>query len=295
MPPYLPFVLILLVGLARLPITNNVPSSLQPGITIPRIPRQLPPGPPPINITLTRPANITLQSTPHFQNGTMVLAAQNQNHWWLVDYWNSWSWYGKFTAVANQVQGLGPGDDVLILPLNQAFGSTLNLEWFQFDIDFHGSNVGTGNGWWGNVGWWIWNIDAPSPFGCLFGLPSQNYHHTPIGLAYAVGHTYEYWGWIVNGNFRFEVWDDSSGGYWQQDFSVPGTSPVSDPYCFSPASAVEGYTTPSIVSSVPYYQFNLPDSALPLFPTPKADLAFQADSQCLKQIWVVRPPVGCGR
>jgi hypothetical protein len=194
-----------------------------------------------------------VESTPHFQNGTWsrkyALPATPPNHWWLIDYWNAWNYYGSFTAVANSMTGLSSGDDVLILPLNLAYGSSTNLEWFQFDIDFNGG----GNGWPNNIWWGIWNVDAPS--GCSVSIPDSNYHPHTTGLTYTIGHAYHYQGSIVGGNFRFQIWDDSAGTNWYMDFSVPSTSQVYDTSCFSPASAVEGYTTPSSVSNVPYYEF----------------------------------------
>ena len=140
---------------------------------------------------------------------------------------------------------------MLILPLNLAYGSSTNLEWFQFDIDFNGGTAG----WPNNIWWGIWNVDAPS--GCLVYIPSSNYHPNTIGLTYTIGHTYHYQGSIVSGKFRFQIWDDTAGTNWYKDFSVPSTNQVYDSSCFSPASAVEGYTTPSTVSNVPYYGFTV--------------------------------------
>jgi hypothetical protein len=168
------------------------------------------------------------------------------NHWWLIDYWNSWNYYGSFVAASNTIAGLSPDDQVLILPLNLAYGSTLNLEWFQFDVDFFGD----GYVWWG-----IWNVDAPS--GCSVNIPDSNYHPHTIGLTYTAGHAYHYQGSIVNSNFRFQISDDTAGLNWYMDFTVPSTNQVYDSSCFSPASAVEGYTTPSSVSNVPYYRFTV--------------------------------------
>jgi len=196
-----------------------------------------------------------VQSTPHFQNGTWnrnyALPQTPSNHWWLINYWNAWSYYGSFVAVPNSITGLSSGDDVLILPLNLAYGASTNLEWFQFDIDFNGG----ANGWPNNIWWGIWNVDAPS--GCSVSLPNSNYHPNTIGLTYTIGHAYHYQGSIVGANFRFQIWDDSAGTNWYRDFTVPSTSQVSDSYCFSPASAVEGYTSPASVSNVPYYQFTI--------------------------------------
>ena len=197
----------------------------------------------------------SVQSTPRFQNGTWnrnyAVAEAPPNHWWLIDYWNAWNYYGSFTALANSITGLSSGDDVLILPLNLAYGSSTNLEWFQFDIDFNGG----ANGWPNNIWWGIWNVDAPS--GCSVYIPDSNYHPHTIGLTYTIGHSYHYTGSIVVGSFRFQIWDDSAGTNWYMDFSVPSTSQVYDNSCFSPASALEGYTTPSSVSNVLYYQFTI--------------------------------------
>ena len=45
----------------------------------------------------------SVQSTPHLQNGTWnrnyALPQMPPNHWWLIDYWNAWNYYGSFVAV----------------------------------------------------------------------------------------------------------------------------------------------------------------------------------------------------
>jgi hypothetical protein len=190
------------------------------------------------------------------------------NHWWLLDYWTpfppatsfAWNYYGSFTAVSNTITGLSTvnNDDVLILPLNLAYGTSSNFQWFQFDIDFSGKDHGTwpANGWYGNIGWWIWNIDASTTL-CAGTIPTANFHANPIGLPYTVGHAYHYTGTIVSGNFRFQMWDDTAGTNWYQDFPVPSTSEVMNWNCFSPASGVEGYTTPTAVGNVPTYGFTI--------------------------------------
>ena len=194
-------------------------------------------------------------STPRFWNGTWTraipaLPASPPNHWWLIDYWNAWNYYGSFTAVANSISGLSLDDDVLILPMNLAYGSSSTWQWFQFDIDFNGG----ANGWPNNIWWGIWNVDSP-------GTSDSNYHPHTIGLTYTIGHTYHYQGslvqWLLWWNFRFQIWDDSLGTTWYMDFSIPSTSQFYNYSAFSPASAVEGYTTPSTVGNVPYYQFTI--------------------------------------
>lgn len=190
-------------------------------------------------------------STPIFRNGTFSrlsnVPGTPPNHWWMIDYWNNWNYYGSFTAVSNSITGLSiqNGDAVLILPMNLAYGSSSNWQWFQFDIQFSAD----GSIWWG-----IWNVDSP-------GSSDSNYHPHTIGLAYTVGHVYHYQGslvqWLLWWYFRFQIWDDSAGTNWYMDFSIPSTSQLYASGAFSPASAVEGYTTPSTVSNVPYYQFTV--------------------------------------
>jgi len=210
----------------------------------------------PLGDTTHVPAKqVSVQSTPRFRNGAWsteyAAPSTPPNHWWLIDYWNAWNYYGSFVASGNTITGLASDDDVLILPLNLAYGESMNLEWFQFDIDFNGGSAG----WQDNIWWGIWNVDAPS--GCYVNIPPSNYHPHTIGLAYTIGHTYHYQGSIVSDMFRFQIWDDTAGTNWHMDFSVPSTQQVYDYSCFSPASAVEGYTTPSSVGNVPYYQFTI--------------------------------------
>jgi hypothetical protein len=239
---------LLVLSCSALVLFSGAPFSVEPySVVLPRMPPQ----------ARGNPLNAlpSVQSTPHFQNGTWnrnyALPQTPSNHWWLIDYWNAWSYFGSFVAMPNSITGLSSGDDVLILPLNVAYGSSTNLEWFQFDIDFNGG----ANGWPNNIWWGIWNVDAPS--GCSVSLPVSNYHPNTIGLTYTVGHAYHYQGSIVGGKFRFEIWDDSVGTNWYKDFTVPSSSQLIESSCFSPASAVEGYTSPANVGNVPYYQFTI--------------------------------------
>ncbi|MCJ7505535.1 Ig-like domain repeat protein [Candidatus Bathyarchaeota archaeon] len=193
------------------------------------------------------PSSTQPLSTPRFRNGTwsraLALPGTPPNHWWLIDYWNNWNYYGSFTAVGNSITGLSTqnGDAVLILPMNLAYGSSSTWQWFQFDMQFDAD----GTIWWG-----IWNVDSP-------GSSDSDYHPHTLGLSYTVGHTYHYQGSVVSGNFRFQIWDDSLGTTWYMDFDIPSTSQFYNYSAFSPASAVEGYTTPSTVGNVPYYQFTI--------------------------------------
>jgi hypothetical protein len=86
-------------------------------------------------------SNVTMvQSTPHPRRPP-INPVGPLSHWWLIDYWDTANQYGRFIAAANTITGLNAAvDDVLILPLNLAYGSSSNLEWFQFDIDFAGSS-----------------------------------------------------------------------------------------------------------------------------------------------------------
>jgi hypothetical protein len=196
--------------------------------------------------------DISPLSTPRFQkNGTWTreygIPAAPTNHWWLIDYWDNWNYYGSFTAVGNSITGLSSLDELLILPLNLAYGtSSTNWEWFQFDIDFDGG----GHGWANNIWWGIWNVDSP-------GSSDSDYHPHTIGLPYTIGHAYHYQGSLVSDNFRFQIWDDTAGTNWYMDFSIPSTNQLYLGSAFSPASALEGYTTPSTVSNVPYYEFTV--------------------------------------
>jgi hypothetical protein len=185
------------------------------------------------------------KSTPRYRNGTWSkqygIPGTPPNQWWLIDYWDTWIYNGSFTAVANSFTGLSYEDDVLILPFNVAYGSSTNFQWLQFDIDF----AGDGTIWWG-----IWNVDCPNP-------GDSNYHPHTIGLTYVVGHSYRYQGSLVSDKFRFQVWDDTAATNWYIDLDIPSTSQYSDSSCFSPASALEGYTTPLTVGNVPLYQFTI--------------------------------------
>jgi len=194
--------------------------------------------------TLTHPVPQP-QSTPRFRNGTWSrqhgIAGTPPNNWWLIDYWNAWNYYGSFTAVANTITGLSFDDDILILPMNLAYGSAASFQWFQFDIDFGGD----GSIWWG-----IWNVDGPAD-------SDSDYHPNTIDLPYVVGHSYRYQGSLVSGRFRFQMWDYSAGTTWQMYFDIPSTSQFYDSSYFSPASVVQGYTTSLTVDNVPYFQFTV--------------------------------------
>jgi hypothetical protein len=222
---------------------NQLPNPPVSGSNVASLPH------PTSNAPTQKGAQASVMGTPRLDKaGHPSPATWTGNHWWLIDYWNAQSYYGSFIAVANSMVGAGLGgdDQILILPLNVAFGTSSSFTWFQFDIDFGGGN----QGWSGNVWWAIWYIPNCHDL--------NQYYPYEIGLSYIVGHSYHYLGSIVSGKFRFQIWDDSAGTNWYYDFTVPSTSPYNDSSCFSPAAAVEGYTMQSTTSTAtPYYPFDV--------------------------------------
>ncbi|HUL51647.1 MAG TPA: hypothetical protein VLT10_00065 [Verrucomicrobiae bacterium] len=192
------------------------------------------------------------------------------NHWWDITYYfqNTNDYHGQFVAQANNIQGLGSADDILILPLNVALGpSSTNFVWFQFDIDFSRScSGGVCNS---GVFWAIWNNPNPTgPCGTSITYNPNDISSPSTftnGLAYTPGDSY-HWDLYPDssrpGFVVFLVVDDTKGGinngsFWWNEWQVPSMGLVNDPSCFSPAAAVEGYTTSTVTSltSVPFYNF----------------------------------------
>ncbi|MEM3378692.1 MAG: hypothetical protein QW674_07095 [Candidatus Bathyarchaeia archaeon] len=169
------------------------------------------------------------------------------NHWFSIDYWTAFVYpygypmpskmNGTFVAVDNTFNGLDSGDLIYYLPLNVAYGTSVsNYVWFQFAISFFGS---------GSIQWTIWDNIPP------------DYQSTPIGLTYTVGHTYIFELTTSGSNtVAFSIKDQNTGGTWSKNswhHTIPGITMIYKADAFSPASAVEGYTTNSQLTNVPYF------------------------------------------
>ncbi len=187
-------------------------------------------------------------------------ASTSQNHWWLLDFWDSSSsggslpsdLSGQFVAVANTIGGLQSGDGILYLPINVAYGtSPSNCVWFQFDVYFDSS---------GHVNWYIWDVNCPGT------NTLGDYHYTPIGLTYTIGDHYSFALTTSSSNIvTFAVNDTSTGSHWSNNrwfWIIPSTTMLATEGTFSPASAVEGYTTNSSLSGVPLFQTRIGDGIM---------------------------------
>ncbi len=228
-------------------------------------------------ITGTSPA--TPLSTP---TNTSPAPGDPTNHWW--DLWSyssaSEPFNGSFSAASNTIDGYSGGDEVLILPMNIALGSTTYLNWFQFDIEFYCSSnaFGCSNG----VDWYIWNIVSPN--GLSSCTPSESIFNdydiasSPpgpgngvvassggSGLSYNVGDVYDWSLYDSYGNAVFLITDVSNGNFWWVEFSVSSFNEVTNGACFSPVSGVEGYTSSSdsSFSQVNFFQFNVAENGAP--------------------------------
>jgi hypothetical protein len=160
---------------------------------------------------------------------------------------------GRFVAVSNTIGNLAVGDTVLYLPLNVAYGtSSTNCVWFQFDVQLDPNNVAS---------WYIWDINGPGTNVNMW--PDGDYHYTPIGIVYTPGHEYNF-SLLTSGTntVTFTISDNTAPASWSCStwvWTVPSLSMRYDTLVFSPASAVEGYTTNSQLTNVPYFQTKVGD------------------------------------
>jgi hypothetical protein len=192
---------------------------------------------------------------------TPIVPGENKNpenstgHWWMIDYWANTAggnlpsfMNGSFVAVTNTIGGLASGDAILYLPLNVAYGtSATNCVWFQFDIQFNST---------GGVSWFIWDIEGPGTNWAPY--PSGDYHNTPIGIPYKPGDGYSF-SLKTSGTstVTFSITDTTTKAAWSTSswvWTVPSLNMLFNQSMFSPASAVEGYTTNSQLTSVPHFQ-----------------------------------------
>ncbi len=197
-----------------------------------------------------------------FDFGSSSSALAVQNHWWILDYWDTYPgsnlppyMSGEFIAEANTISGLqyglGWNDAVLYLPLNVAYGSSsTNCVWFQFDIQFANPLL-IGSTWWG-----IWDIRGP-------GEDSSDYKYTEIGLSYTAGHRYTF-NLTASGTntITFSITDQTTRTSWSKNtwhWTVPNTNLLANESMFSPSSAVEGYTTGISLSGVPFFSTRVGD------------------------------------
>jgi hypothetical protein len=173
-------------------------------------------------------------------------------HWCLTHYWFTPSQMtGEFVAVSNTMGNLGPYDIVYILPLNVAYGTTSNLVWFQFAIEITSSSLT----------WALWDnswIDGSD----------MEYHRTSIGIDYHVGDYYQF-SMTASGTdtATFTILDITANQTWSSSYTVPDVTLLQNPIvqaylvgsgtAFSPASAVEGYTTNPSLTTVQYFQFKI--------------------------------------
>lgn len=208
-------------------------------------------------------------------NGTLLPLSPGTNHWWDILYYHQSAsdFGGTFVAQANTISGFATGlserDELLILPLNLAVGLSGNLVWFQFDIDFiHTCAIYVCSQ---GVVWAIWNNVDPTG-ACSQTSVTYNEHvisstssYSNTALAYTAGDSY-HWDFFAAASpantVVFLIVDDSKGGigagaFWWYEWQVPSLSLLYNSSCFSPATAVEGYTDTSTtsLSNVPSFLF----------------------------------------
>ena len=278
-------------GLGRAAAGGEAPSasyaSPNAGLALRPVPLDSAPGeslpPPAASINQTATVDPSQTSPASIPSNYSPAPGDPQNHWW--DLWSyssaSAPFNGEFVAGSNDINGYSGGDQILLLPMNIALGSTSYLDWFQFDIEyFCGSNLfGCSNG----VNWYIWNIISPegtagcNPSNSQFN--SYDISSSPPGpgggvitssggggLSYNPGDAYT-WSLYqaVDGGAVFYVKDIDNGNFWWTEFSVLSFNLVVNSNCFSPTSGIEGYTSSSdsSFSDVGFVQFNLQQSDVP--------------------------------
>ncbi len=156
--------------------------------------------------------------------------------------------------------------------MNVALGSTTDLNWFQFDIEYYHDcgilNCASG------IDWYIWNIISPEGLSTCNPSGSQFHQHdissSPPnpgdvdpdvvassgggGLSYNPGDSYTWSLYATAGsNVVFLVTDTSNGNFWWVEFAVPSLNIVVNSACFSPVSGVEGYTSTDTTSLSNFY------------------------------------------
>ena len=164
-------------------------------------------------------------------------------HWYMMDIWSTQSGNnmpqymdGTITAVANTIGGMQSGNDyVAYLPMNVAYGTTTNFDWFQFGIIF----------WQGGSCnfQFDWYLDA-----------TGNQNNVDVLMPYTPGDSYDFSFTTSGSNTVTFTLTCSQYNPWTDTFTVPGTQLLHYPGGgFSPCSAVEGFTESSL-TNVPYVQ-----------------------------------------
>ena len=117
-----------------------------------------------------------------------------------------------------------------------------NCVWFKFDVQFNSN---------GSVEWWIWDVLGQA-------TNSSDYDCQAIGIPYVAADAYSFQLTTSDvSTVTFSIQDTTSGVSWSTSnwqWTVPSLSLLYDTNCYSPASAVEGYTTNSQLNDVPYFQ-----------------------------------------
>jgi hypothetical protein len=242
--------------------------------------------PPELNATTTQVVDTSAGQPLSTPPNLTPPAGDPPNHWWDIWSYSSASLpsNGAFVAGSNGINGLSNGDQILFLPMNIALGTTSSLNWFQFDIEYFldcGGIFGNCNQ---NVNWYIWDIISPKGTSGCNPSNSQFYQHdisqSPPsagdvdpdvvsssgggGLSFNSGDSYT---WSLYGdtagNAVFLVTDTSNGNFWWTEFRVTSLSLVVNSNCFSPASAIEAYTSPSTtaLSNIGFLQFKVFEGA----------------------------------
>jgi hypothetical protein len=214
------------------------------------------------NANVTMPQNrrevVHLDSEPastprlvRYSNGSYMqsLSPLWSSHWWKIDFWTNSPYdrpsqlTGSFRAEENTIGNMAPGDEIMYIPLNVLYGNSVSdAIWFQFVIAFYANN---------DVVMTIWDINTNNAVYISHDVPTDQVPYIP-------GDTYNV-ALIPSGTntVTFSIQNVDTSDSWTKsewDWDVPSLTMLYDTNYFSPASAVEGYTTNGQLNNLPYVQ-----------------------------------------
>ena len=149
---------------------------------------------------------------------------------------------GTFVAAPNTFDNLGLSDWIAYIPLNVAYGTSSDYVWYQFFVDFYSG---------GNIG-----------FGLCYKPSWVNQYFTPevpIEGGYIPGDTYNV-AFTTSGDdiVTFTITNINTEASWSTSewggYTPPNLNLIYRGDAFSPASAIEGVTSPTTLTNTPYFQ-----------------------------------------
>ena len=202
--------------------------------------------PPSANIPLTQPPTMTPLIKPG-DSSVVYGPMTGQTQWWSIDFWCTTSggqkpsfMDGQFVAVKNTISGMNSGDWVAYEPMNVAYGtSNNNFVWYQFVVYLYANTL--------NPEWAVWQFPN--------GDGTQG-TYSMISLPYIAGDTYNF-GYTTSGTntVTFSIFDTNNPqNPYTKTYSAPGIQLLYNQGAYSPASCVEGDTSTSQLTNVPYFQ-----------------------------------------